>query len=117
MDIVKVKDNSIVYSYKGGLKISCCSDLIVAKSDKPFIWLIFVNEKVLLRISLNSIETLLQSYFVRISRQVIVNMHHVSEFSFERGSYRICLNNGLTYKVSERREKIVRDAFLFYNSF
>lgn len=112
MDIVKVKDNSIVYTYKGGLKTSCCSDLIAVECDKPFIWLIFKNEKVLVRTSLNTVEALLQTYFIRISRQVIVNMHHVSELPFENGSYWIYLKNGVKYKVSERREKAVRLTFL-----
>ena len=58
------------------------------------------------------IESVLQSDFTRINRQVIVNMRHVSEFIFKGGSYWIHLKNGSLYKVSERREKAVRAAFL-----
>lgn len=112
MDIVKVKDSSLVYSYKGGWKTSECSDLIVIECEKPFIRLIFENEKVFVRASLKTIETLLQSHFIRISRQVIVNIHHVSELPFENGSYWMYLKNGAKYKVCERRVKAAKAAFL-----
>lgn len=112
MDIVKVKENLIVYSHKGGLKSSCCSDLIAIECDKPFIRLIFENEKVLIHASLSTIGTMLQNYFVRISRQVIVNILHSPELLFDNGSYWIYLKNGTKYKVSERREKATRTAFI-----
>ena len=60
------------------------------------------------------IESALQSNFTRINRQVIVNMHHVSEFIFKDGSYWIYLKNGSEYKISERREKAIREAFLLH---
>ena len=47
MDTIKIKDNSFVYSYKGGLKTAFCRDLVAIECDKPFIWLVFNNEKVL----------------------------------------------------------------------
>ena len=111
MDTIKIKDNSFVYSYKGGLKTAFCRDLVAIECDKPFIWLVFNNEKVLVRASLTAVETQLQNYFIRVSRQVIVNMHHVSELLFKNGSYWLLLTKGAEYKVSERREKAVRAAF------
>lgn len=114
MDTIIVKNDSIVYSYRGGLKNSCCSDLVVLVCNKPNIWLIFKNEEVLVNASMIKMESLLQSNFVRINRQIIVNMHHVSEFIFKDGSYWIHLKRGLEYKISERREKAVRAAFLLY---
>ena len=86
MDTIKIKDNSFVYSYKGGLKTAFCRDLVAIECDKPFIWLVFNNEKVLVRASLTAVETQVQNYFIRVSRQVIVNMHHVSELLFKNGS-------------------------------
>ena len=53
MDTIKIKDNSFVYSYKGGLKTAFCRDLVAIECDKPFIWLVFNNEKVLVRASLS----------------------------------------------------------------
>ena len=41
-------------------------------------------------------------------------MNHVSEFIFKDGSYWIHLKRGLEYKISERRKKAVREAFLLY---
>ncbi len=114
MEIIKVKDQSLVYSYKGGLKISFCFDLIAIECDKPFIRLIFKDEKVLVRVSMVTIETQLHNCFVKINRRVIVNMHHVTEFIFKDGSYWICFKKGIEYKVSERREKTVKSAFLLY---
>ena len=114
MDTIKIKDNSFVYSYKGGLKTAFCRDLVAIECDKPFIWLVFNNEKVLVRASLTAVETQVQNYLIRVSRQVIVNMHHVSELLFKNGSYWLLLTKGLEYKVSERREKAVRAAFFLY---
>lgn len=117
MDIIKVKDESLIYTYKGGLKISFCCDLLAIECDKPFIRLIFKNEKVLIRVSLFTIETQLQNHFVRINRQVIVNVLYVTELIFKDGSYWICFPKGLEYKVSERREKTVRSAIFLHRIF
>lgn len=114
MDILKVKDNMIIYSYRNGLKTSLCSDLVELVYNKPNIWLIFKNEEVLVHVSMLQIESVLQNNFTRINRQVIVNMNHVSEFIFKDGSYWIHLKSGLEYKISERREKSAREAFLLY---
>ncbi|MCE5226060.1 MAG: LytTR family transcriptional regulator [Porphyromonadaceae bacterium] len=117
MDIIKIKENSLVHSYKGGLKTSFCYDLVAIECDKPFIRLIFKDEKVLVRVSLITIETQLQNCFIRISRRVIINMHHVIKFFFRNGSYWICIKQDsrfIEYKVSQRREKVVRSAYLLF---
>ena len=114
MDILKVKDNMIIYSYRNGLKTSLHSDLVALVYNKPNIWLIFKDEEVLVHVSMLQIESVLQNNFTRINRQVIVNMNHVSEFIFKDGSYWIQLKRGLEYKISERRKKAVREAFLLY---
>lgn len=114
MDILKVKDNMIIYSYRNGLKTSLHSDLVALVYNKPNIWLIFKDEEVLVHVSMLQIESVLQNNFTRINRQVIVNMNHVSEFIFKDGSYWIHLKRGLEYKISERRKKAVREAFLLY---
>lgn len=114
MDVIKVKGNSIAYSYKGGLKTSFCCDLIAIECDKPFIRLVIDNDKVLVRASLTAVETQLQDCFIRVNRQVIVNMHYVSELLLIDDSYWLLLPKGLKYRVSERREKVVRTAYLLY---
>ena len=114
MDILKVKDNMIIYSYRNGLKTSLHSDLVALVYNKPNIWLIFKDEEVLVHVSMLQIESVLQNNFTRINRQVIVNMNHVSEFIFKDGSYWIHLKRGLEYKISERRKKALREAFLLY---
>ena len=114
MDILKVKDNMIIYSYRNGLKTSLHSDLVALVYNKQNIWLIFKDEEVLVHVSMLQIESVLQNNFTRINRQVIVNMNHVSEFIFKDGSYWIHLKRGLEYKISERRKKAVREAFLLY---
>ena len=114
MDILKVKDNMIIYSYRNSLKTSLHSDLVELVYNKPNIWLIFKDEEVLVHVSMLQIESVLQNNFTRINRQVIVNMNHVSEFIFKDGSYWIHLKRGLEYKISERRKKAVREAFLLY---
>lgn len=111
MDTIQLNDNMIVYPYKGGLKTSPCNDLVAIESYKPFIKLIFKDGKTLVRASLASIEKKLDSYFVKISRQVIVNMHYASGYRSKNRVYRIYLTNGLEFKVSELRDKDVRNAF------
>ena len=66
MDILKVKDNMIIYSYRNGLKTSLCSDLVALVYNKPNIWLIFKNEEVLVHVSMLQIESVLQNNFTRI---------------------------------------------------
>ena len=114
MDILKVKDNMIIYSYRNGLKTSLHSDLVALVYNKPNIWLIFKDEEVLVHVSMLQIESVLQNNFTRINRQVIVNMNHVSEFIYKDVAYWIHLKRGLEYKISERRKKAVREAFLLY---
>lgn len=113
MDILKVKDNMIIYSYRNGLKTSLHSDLVALVYNKPNIWLIFKDEEVLVHVSMLQIESVLQNNFTRINRQVIVNMNHVSEFIFKDGSYWIHLKRGLEYKISERRKKSSPRGFPF----
>lgn len=114
MDTLKVKDNIIIYSYKNGLKASLCNDLIALVYNKPNIWLILKNEEVLIHISMTQIEYLLQNNFIRINRQVIINMCHATELIFKDGAYWIHLKRDLEYKISERRKKSVWEAFLLY---
>lgn len=114
MDTLKVKDTMIIYSYRNGLKTSLCSDLAALVYDKPNIWLVFKSEEVLVHVSMIRIESLLPTYFVRINRQVIINMCYVSEFIFKDSSYWIHLKSGLEYRISKRREKAVRKAFPLY---
>lgn len=114
MDIIELKDRTLSYSYNGGLKTSMYSELIAIKSDRPYVLLVFKEECVLVRVSMCSIEKQLQSCFIRISRQVIVNMSLASEFLFDDDSYWVHLPNDKKYKVSKRREKSVEAAFLLY---
>lgn len=114
MDTVQVKDDSIIYSYKGGFKISDCCDLIAIECNKPLVNLIFRDKTIVVCTSLSSVETRLPTCFVKISRQVVFNMHYVSEFVYEDGSYWIYSKKGTKYKVSKRREKSVRSAILLY---
>ncbi|RHR61818.1 LytTR family DNA-binding domain-containing protein [Parabacteroides sp. AF17-28] len=114
MDTLIVKGDQLGYSYNGGLKTSSCNDLVAIVCDKPNIWLKFKDKECLLRVSLLKIEIQLQEYFMKINRQVIVNMNHVSELVFKGGAYWVYLKNGMEFKVSERREKKVRESFLKY---
>lgn len=90
--------------------------MLAIECDKPFVRLVFKNEIVLVRASMISIETQLENYFVKISRQVIINMHHVSDYILKNGAYLVHLTNGLEYKVSERREKALQSAYLLYTN-
>lgn len=114
MDIINKKD-SFLFPYKGGYRISLFKELIAISSDKPYVCLIFEQEKVLVRASLLTFRQQIQDYFIQVNRQLIVNMYYVSEFILINGSYWILLRNGARYKVSERRERVVKTAFLFYN--
>lgn len=114
MDIVQINNDAIVYSYKGGLKISNCCDLIAIECNKPLVNLIFRDKTVGVCTSLSSVESKLPSYFVKISRQVLFNIHYVSELAYEDGSYWIYSEKGKKHKVSERREKSVQSAILLY---
>lgn len=114
MDVLVFKDYTVTYSYKGGLKTSSCYDLISIESDKPLIKLVLQGFCVSVKMSLCSIENQLHDCFMKINRQVIVNMSLTSQIALKNGSYWICMSNGIEYKISERNEKKVCSAFLKY---
>ena len=46
--------------------------------------------------------------------KIIVNMKHVERIVCQQASYWVMMKNGAQYKISERREKAVRDAYCLY---
>ncbi len=112
MDTLLFKRNTFTYSYKGGLRTSSYEDLLAIESDKPFVKLNLTDSSIFVRASLNFVETNLQQCYVRISRQVIVNINLAQKITLKNGSYWIHLSKGLEYKISERRQKDVCFAFI-----
>lgn len=111
MDILDFKDDYFIYSHKGNLLKASYEDLLVVECDKPFVCFYLKETKFLVQSPLDNVAKSLKEYFVQINRQVIVNMKHVECIVCQQASYWIMMKNGVQYKISERREKIVRNAF------
>lgn len=111
MNILDFKEDFFIYSNKGNLSKASYEDLLVVECDKPFICFYLKEKKFLLQCSLESVAKSLKEYFIQVNRQVIVNMKHVDRIIYQQTSYWVMMKNGVQYKISERREKIVRDAF------
>ena len=114
MDILDFKDNYLIYSNKGTLSKVSYEDLLVIESDKPFVWFYLKKTKFLIQCSLVLVAKSLKNYFVQINRQVIVNMKYVECIVFEQASYWVKMKTGVMYRISERREKKVRNSFRLY---
>lgn len=111
MDILDFKEDCIIYSNKRNLLKASYEDILVVEYDKPFVCFYLKDRKFLLQRSLESVAKSLKEYFIQINRRVIVNMKHVDRIIYQQRSYWIMMKNDVQYKISERREKIVRDAF------
>ena len=111
MEILDFKDDYFIYSNRGNLSKAFYDDLLVVECDKPFVCFYLKDKKILIQCTLATIAKSLKDYFVQVNRQVIVNMKHVDRIIYHQTSYWVMMKNGVQYKISERREKIVRDAF------
>lgn len=115
MDILDFKEDCIIYSNKRNLLKVSYEDILVVECDKPFVCFHLKDRKFLLQRSLESVSKSLKEYFIQINRRTIVNMKHAECIVYQQNSYWIMMENGVQYKISERREKEVRGAFCFYN--
>ena len=114
MNMLDFKEDIFVYSHKGNLSKASYEDLFVVECDKPFVCFHLKDEKILVQCSLEFVANSLKVYFIQVNRQVIVNMKHVESIICKQASYSVRMKNGAQFKISERREKIVRDAFRLY---
>lgn len=115
MDTLILKENSFICSYKGGLTTFLYEEVLSIESDKPFVKFKLKNHIVLSKTSLSTVEEKLPACFIRINRQVVVNMKHVNKIVLENGTYRIQLNGDIEYKISERKIKAVKTAYIEFN--
>ncbi|MFV0585033.1 MAG: LytTR family transcriptional regulator DNA-binding domain-containing protein [Parabacteroides gordonii] len=111
MNILDFKEDYFIYSNRGNLSKASYEDLLVVECDKPFVCFYLRERKFLVQCSLESVAKSLKEYFIQVNRRVIVNMKHVDRIIYQQRSYWVMMKNGIQYKISERREKIVRDAF------
>lgn len=111
MNILDFKKDSFLYSHKGNLSKASYEDLFVVECDKPFVCFYLKDKKIFVQCSLESVAKSLKDYFVQVNRRVIVNMKHVESIICQQASYWVRMKNGAQFKISERREKTVRDAF------
>ncbi|WP_081785569.1 LytTR family transcriptional regulator DNA-binding domain-containing protein [Saccharicrinis fermentans] len=59
--------------------------------------------------SLNEISKKLPDYFIRVNRNYIINSEHIQEFRYK--SRKITLEGNITFTVSHRNLKLVKDTF------
>lgn len=114
MDTFVFKENSFVCSHKGGLVTFSYEDLVSIESEKPLIRLRLNEMTISVKTTLCNIENHLNVFFVRVNRQVIVNMKYANRIICNPKEDRIQLKNGLEYKISERKKRDVRLSFLQY---
>ena len=114
MDILDFKEDYFIYSTKGNSYKVLYQDLLVVEYDKPLVCLYMKANKFIIQRSLEFVCKSLKEYFVQVNRQVVINMKYIECIICEQNSYWVIMKNGAQYKISGRREKIVRDAFRMY---
>lgn len=114
MNILDFKGDYFVYCHKGNLLKASYEDLFAVECDKPFVCFYLKDKKFFVQCSLEFVAKSLKDYFIQVNRQVIVNMKHVESIICQQRSYSVRMKNGTQFKISERREKTVRDAFRLY---
>lgn len=111
MNILDFKEDCFIYSIKGNLSKASYEDLLVVECDKPFVCFYLKERKFFVQCSLESVAKSLKEYFVQVNRRVIVNMKYVEGIICHKASYWVRMKNGAQFKISERREKTIRNAF------
>lgn len=114
MDILDFKNDYFIYSNRGNLSKVFYEDLFVIECDKPFVCFYLRDKKFYIQRTLEIVAKSLKEYFIQVNRQVIVNMKQVERIICRQTSYWIIMQNGSEYRISERREKVVREAFRLY---
>lgn len=112
MEILNFKEDYFICSNKGNLYKFSYEDLLVLECDKPFVCFCMKEKKFFIQKTLSFVREYLKEYFIQINRQTIINIKHVDSLIYEQSSCWIIMINNERYKVSERRKKEVRDAFI-----
>lgn len=114
METLKFKENEFICSYKGGLKTCSYEELLAVECDKPLVKFRLKECILVVKGSLSSVEDNLSACFIRINRQVVVNMKRAKQIVVTNGEYWLHLMGDIEYKISERRRKDVYTAYLYY---
>ncbi|WP_449039904.1 LytTR family transcriptional regulator DNA-binding domain-containing protein [Parabacteroides goldsteinii] len=114
MDVLIFKENTFVCSYNGGLITVAYEDLLAIECDKPLVRLRLKENTISVTTTLCKISNQLRIPFVRVNRQVIVNMALAKQLVGSKDGYWILLQGDLLYKISARQVKSVRLSFIKY---
>lgn len=114
MNILIFKENTFICSYRGGIVVTPYVELISIECDKPLVKFRLKHCALSGKCSLSSIDVYLNDFFIRINRQVIVNMQYATSISKRKDGHWLQLEYGLEYKISVRNIKNVYSSFLIY---
>ena len=115
MDMVIFKKNSFICSYKGGLITTSYEDLYAIEYDKPLVRFRLRETTSSVMTTLCNLESQLNTSFIRVNRQIIVNMIFAKQIVCKPDGCWILLKGDLEYKISERKIKYVRLSFVEYS--
>ena len=111
MESVYFKDDFLLYTHKGNIEKITYGDIVSIECDKPYVKFCLANAKSFsIQQSLFVVGNYLKQEFVKVNRQVIVNMRYAQKIVFEGKQCYVYLK-GFKYKISVRLEKAVRVAF------
>ena len=114
MESVHFKDDFLLYTHKGNIEKIMYGDIVSIECDKPYVKFCLTSSKSFsIQQSLLMVGNCLKQEFVRVNRQVIVNMRYAQKIVFE-GKQSYVYLKGFKYKISVRLEKAVRVAFFQY---
>lgn len=114
MDVLICKEDYFVHSIKGGLTTTFYQDLLALECDKPLVRFRLKDSIFSLKASLCDIEKHLDVFFIRINRQIIINIKFAKQIICKQGGYWIQMEGGREYKISERRKRVVCLLFTRY---
>lgn len=119
--IFEFKEGSIIYvskekrPYQENLQKASFDDIISIECDKPYVkFHLKTSKSFAVEMSLLKVGKNLKEEFVKVNRQVIVNMKNAQRILLDTNGYSIQMLNGLKYKISIRLVSTVRAAFCKY---
>ena len=114
MENINFKEDFLLYTHRGHVEKIAYDDIVSIESDKPYVRFYLENSRSFsVQRSLLAIRIYLKQEFVKVNRQVIVNMRYAQKMVFEGKQCYVYLK-GVKYKISVRLEKAVRLAFYQY---
>lgn len=109
------KELFLIYSHRGSVRKIPYEEILSIECDKPYVEFRLKNSKHFsVKTSLLEIQKNLNLEFLRVNRQIIVNMKNAQFLISDAKGCWIQMEDNLRYQISVRLQAAVRVAFCLY---